>query len=134
MDTLHQIFNDFKDNFGQTREADERGTWFIYTLLALIIPFVSSKSSNLLRCLHTLFGLTHITKRRFYTFMASPKIPWDRLWLCIWKAMARRLTEGRMLIALDDYINPKTGKKVFGPTFSSLICIFTAIFYRDISH
>lgn len=114
MDTLHQIFNDFKDNFGQTKEADERGTWFIYTLLALIIPFVSSKSSNLLRCLHTLFGLTHITKRRFYIFMASPKIPWDRLWLCIWKAMARRLTEGRMLIALDDYINPKTGKKVFG--------------------
>ena len=46
--------------------------------------------------------------------MASPKIPWQRLWQCLWKLIPEPLTNGRLLLALDDYINPKTGKKIFG--------------------
>jgi len=45
--------------------------------------------------------------------MASPKIPWQRLWLCLWKMIPEPLTNGRLLLALDDCINPKTGKKIF---------------------
>ena len=33
----------------------------------------SSKTSNILRCLKALFGITTIGKKRFYTFMASPQ-------------------------------------------------------------
>ena len=114
MNILHDILEKLKNEFALSRKGDERGIWFVYTLVAIIIPFTSSKTSNLLRCLQTLFGFTGIPKKRFYTFMASPKIPWRRLWQSLWKMIPEPLTDGRLLLALDDYINPKTGKKIFG--------------------
>jgi len=111
---LHDLLAKLKNEFVDSRKGEERGIWFIYTLLAIIIPFTSSKTSNLLRCLKTLFGFTVISKKRFYTFMASPKIPWHRLWPCLWRLIPEPLTDGRLIIALDDFINPKTGKKIFG--------------------
>ena len=46
--------------------------------------------------------------------MASPKIPWQRLWKCLWRLIPEPLTNGRLILVLDDYINPKTGKNIFG--------------------
>lgn len=111
---LHDLLKKLKNEFTNSRKADERGTWFVYTLLAIIIPFTSSKTSNLLRCLKSLFGFEGIRKKQFYTFMASPKICWQRLWQCLWKLIPEPLINGRLLLVLDDYINPKTGKKIFG--------------------
>ncbi|HDL07242.1 MAG TPA: transposase [Desulfobacteraceae bacterium] len=111
---LHDIFKKIKKEFAHSRKGEERGTWFIYTLIAIIIPFTSSKTSNLLRCLKNLFGFAGIRKKRYYTFMASPKIPWQRLWRCLWKMIPEPLTNDRLILALDDYINPKTGRKIFG--------------------
>src|SRR6056297_1518087 len=111
---LHDILTKLKNEFANSRKAEERRTWFVYTLIAIIIPFTSSKTSNLLRCLNSLFGFNGIQKKRYYTFMASPKIPWQRLWQCLWKMIPEPLTQGRLLVAIDDYINPKTGKKIFG--------------------
>ena len=111
---LHDILGKLKNEFAHSRKGDERGTWFIYTLIAIIIPFTSSKTSNLLRCLKSLFGFTDIRKKRYYTFMASPKIPWQQLWKGLWKMIPEPLTNDRLLLALDDYINPKTGRKIFG--------------------
>jgi hypothetical protein len=110
---LHDILAKLKDQFAGSRKADERGIWFVYTIVAIIIPFTSSKTSNILRCLDTLFGFSGIAKKRFYTFMASPKIPWNRLWPTIWKMIPEPLTDGRLLLAVDDYINPKTGRKIY---------------------
>jgi len=45
--------------------------------------------------------------------MASPKLPWTALWRILWRAIPEPLTEGRLLLALDDSINPKTGRKIF---------------------
>jgi hypothetical protein len=111
---LHDILGKLKNEFANSAKDDERGTWFVYTLAAIIIPFASSKTSNLLRCLKSLFGFTGIRKKRYYTFMASPKIPWQRLWQCLWKLIPEPFTDDRLLLALDDYINPKTGRKIFG--------------------
>ncbi len=111
---LHDILKKLKNEFAHSRKGSERGIWFIYTIVAIIIPFTSSKTSNLLRCLNGLFGFAGIRKKRYYTFMASPKIPWQRLWQCLWKMIPAPLTDDRLLLALDDYINPKTGKKIFG--------------------
>ena len=113
MHILHSLLKEFKKEFDYSKKGEERGTWFLYTLLAIIIPFTSSKTSNLLRCLKTLFGFTVISKRRYYTFMASPKIPWTNLWACLWKLIPSPLTDGNLLVVLDDFINPKTGKKIF---------------------
>ena len=111
---LHDILEKLKNEFALSRKGDERGIWFVYTIIAIIIPFTSSKTSNILRCLKTLFGFTGIRKKRFYTFMASPKIPWKRLWKTLWKMIPNPLTGDRLLLALDDCINPKTGKKIYG--------------------
>jgi len=111
---LHDILGKLKNEFVLSRKDDERAEWFVHTLLAIIIPFASAKTSNLLRCLHHLFGFTGIGRKRYYTFMASPKLPWQALWRRIWKMIPNPLTNERLLLALDDYINPKTGKKIFG--------------------
>lgn len=111
---LHDILEKLKNEFPQSRNGQERSTWFIYTIVAIIVPFASSRTSCLLRCLRSLFGFTGIRRKRFYTFMASPKMPWKRLWQALWQMIPQPLTGGRLLLALDDYINPKTGRKIFG--------------------
>jgi hypothetical protein len=110
---LRNILTPLQHEFGDSRIGLERGIWFIYTLLAVITHFTASRTSNLIRCLQTLFGFS-LCPDRFYTFMASPKIPWDRLWTVLWTLIPKPTVQGRLLLALDDYINPKTGKKIFG--------------------
>ena len=110
---LRNILTPLQNSFQHSRKGSERGVWFVYTLLAVITHFTSSRTSNLLRCLQTLFELP-LSQRRFYTFMASPKLPWPQLWATLWSLIPEPVVNGRLLLALDDYINPKTGKKIFG--------------------
>ena len=112
MHILHSLFSELKEELVHSRKGEEREAWFICTLLAIILPFTSSRTSNLLRALKTLFGFVDISKKRYYTFMASPKIPWDRLWPRTWKMIPEPETNGRLLVALDDFINPKTVQKM----------------------
>jgi hypothetical protein len=63
--------------------------------------------------MNAFFGID-INKRRFYIFMASHKLPWDKLWAKLWNTIPDPLTDGRLLVALDDSINTKTGQKIFG--------------------
>lgn len=114
MHTLHALLSNLKDEFAPSRKGAERGTWFVYTLLAIILPFTSSKTSGLLRALESVFGFAGISQKRYYTFMASARIPWDGLWERLWKLIPQPVTNGRLITVLDDYINPKTGKKIFG--------------------
>jgi hypothetical protein len=110
---LRDILNPIQNEFSSSKLGKHRSKWFIYALLSFIIPFTSSISSNILRCIHVFFGID-INKRRFYIFMASNKLPWDKLWKKLWNTIPDPLTDGRLLVALDDSINPKTGKKIFG--------------------
>lgn len=114
MPMLHSLLSELKAEFAGSEKGKERSIWFLHTLLAIILPFTSSKTSNLLRVFQVLFGFAEIGKKRYYTFIASPKIPWDRLWSRLWKMIPQPETNGRLIIALDDYLNPKTGKKIFG--------------------
>lgn len=45
--------------------------------------------------------------------MASVKLRWVPLGEILWRAIPEPLRDGRLLLALDDAINPKTGRKVF---------------------
>ncbi len=109
---LRHLFSPLYELFPASRHGKERAALFVYTLMSIIIHFTSARTSNLLRALQTLFEFD-VGHRRFYTFMDSPKLPWQRLWECVWRMIPNPLTEGRLLIALDDFINPKTGKKIF---------------------
>ena len=75
---LRDILRPLQNDFSSTRLGRQRSRWFVYTLLAFIVPFTSSISSNILRCINTLFGIG-VNHRRFYTFMGSNKLPWSRL-------------------------------------------------------
>ncbi len=74
---LRDLLPPLQGAFSDTRLGRERAQWFIYTLLSIVVPFTSSMTSNLLRTLHTLFGLSP-DSQRFYTFMASPSLPCHR--------------------------------------------------------
>jgi hypothetical protein len=113
---LRDLLRPLQTQFSDTRLGRQRAHWFVFTLLAVIVPFTSSMTSNLLRSLQTLFGLDP-GHRRFYTFMASPKLPWERLWPTLWGLIPEPLVEGRLLVALDDSLNNKTGRKIFGCGF-----------------
>jgi hypothetical protein len=114
MHTLHSLLSNLKEEFASSSKGEERGAWFVYTLLAIILPFTSSKTSGLVRALESVFGFAGISQKRYYTFMASAKIPWACLWERLWKLIPQPVTNGRLITVLDDYINPKTGKKIFG--------------------
>ena len=113
---LRDLLRALQAPFADSKLGRERSLWFIFTLLAVIVPFTSSTSSNLLRSLQTLFGLD-LGRRGFYTFMASPKLPWPRLWQLLWHLIPAPTVAGRLLVALDDSINPKTERQIFGCGF-----------------
>ncbi len=52
---LRNILLPLQQEFNHRCKGDERGAWFVYTLLAVITHFTSSRSANLLRSLQTLF-------------------------------------------------------------------------------
>jgi DDE superfamily endonuclease len=110
---LRDLLQPLQAHFSETDLGRERSSLFVYTLLSVIVPFTSSMTSNLLRCLETLFGI-EIKKKRYYTFMASSTLPWQDLWQTVWGLIPSPETDGRLLVALDDSINPKVGKNIFG--------------------
>jgi len=110
---LRDLLQSLQAPFSNTDPGRERAHWFVFTLLAVIVPFTSSMTSNLLR---TLFGLDP-GRRRFYTFMASSTLPWDRLWHILWGSIREPSLDGRVLVALDDSINNNSGRKIFGGGF-----------------
>jgi len=110
---LRDLLRPLQAQFSDTTLGQERAALFAYTLLAIIVPFTSSITSNCLRCLETLFGIS-IKPKRFYTFMASSTLPWQRLWQTTWDLIPSPATDDRLLVGLDDFINPKVGKNIFG--------------------
>ena len=110
---LRDLLAPLQEEFSNTKQGQKRQVWFAYTLLAVVVPFTSSITSNLLRALQTLFGL-EIQSQRFYAFMASTTLPWKSLWRTMWGLIPSPATEERIIVALDDSINPKSGRKIFG--------------------
>jgi len=53
---LRDLLSLLQLQFSETKQGRRRSIWFSYTLLAIIVPFTSSITSNLLRSLNTLFG------------------------------------------------------------------------------
>jgi len=109
---LRDLLSPLQALFPTSEEGLQRRTWFACTLLSMVVPFTPSRTSNLLRSLRTLFGV-EVDESCYYTFMASKKLPWHRLWATLWRLIPDPLSAGRLLVALDDSINPKTGKKIF---------------------
>ena len=107
---LKSIFDPIQSEF---RKSQHRGKLFVAALLAILLPAVGSRSSQLLLIIKSAFCFK-VTHRGFYIMIASPKLPWLRLWQCLWRLIPSPLTDGRLLLAADDSVNPKTGKHIHG--------------------
>jgi hypothetical protein len=109
---LKDLLSPLQAQFSNTKQGQKRKVWFAYTLLSVAVPFTFSMTSNLLRTLQTLIGLD-IQSQRFYAFMASPTLPWRSLWQTMWGLIPASDTDNRIIVAVDDTINPKSGQKIF---------------------
>ena len=90
---LRDLLHPLQAHFSDTDLGRERASLFTYTLLAIIVPFTSSMTSNLLRALIALFGI-EIKKKRFYTFMSVLRtLPWQKLWQTVWGLIPSPETE-----------------------------------------
>jgi hypothetical protein len=58
MSILPALASQFQSLFPATRSGQERARWFILTLQAILVPITASRTSNLLRAIATLFGVT----------------------------------------------------------------------------
>ena len=112
MAILPALAQQFQALFPATDRGHERWQWFMLTLQAILVPITPSRTSNLRRTIATLFGVA-IAQSRYYTFMASVKLDWTRVWEILWRAIPEPLTDGRLVLALNDSLNPKTGTQVF---------------------
>ncbi len=52
---LRDLLSPLKAQFSSAKLGQECAHWFVFTLLAVIVPFTSSMTSNLLRSLQTRF-------------------------------------------------------------------------------
>jgi hypothetical protein len=112
MNILPALAREWQPLFLSGRAARERFVWFVLTLQAIIVPITVSRTSNLLRSIASLFGVD-IAQWRYYTFMASKRLPWAEIWAALWRQIPNPLTDGRLVLALDDSLNPKTGAHIF---------------------
>ena len=112
MTILHDILIPLQSGFSSTPLGKSRSQLFVYSLMCIIIPFTSSMTSNLFRSLVTLFGFD-MNRALYYRFMATSTLPWDKLWSITWHLIPSPTTSDYILLALDDCINTKVGKKIF---------------------
>jgi len=71
---LRDLLLPLQTHFSDTKLGKERASLFVYRLLEIIVPFTSSMNSNLWCGLDALFGVD-IKKKRFYTIIASSRLP-----------------------------------------------------------
>ena len=82
---LRDLLTPLQALFPTSGEGLKRRTWFVCTLLAIIVPFTPSRTSNLLRSLRTLFGL-RVDESCYYTFMASLRTSTHKPIRCDWRS------------------------------------------------
>jgi IS4 transposase len=92
-----------------------RRSIFKTIIIGLLVRNGNGRISAIFRQFAGLFEGTCITRKRFYTFLNSRKIPWQALWQCACGLLQDSVTvAGRLLVVLDDTTYGKTGKKIRG--------------------
>lgn len=85
----------------------------------IITGMLIGESSKCVAGIYRLFELlmksNSISRKCFYGFLKSSKIPFEKIWGIVFRLLGGKvLTSGRLLIALDDTTYGKTGKKIDG--------------------
>ena len=110
MDTLHPLLVSLQEVF---KRSHKKGKIFSAIILAMILPIGTAMSSHIHRKLEQVLYFS-INKTRFYRFMSSKVFNWDSIWVKVFKLIPSPETNGRLIVAVDDSMTPKSGKKIFG--------------------
>ena len=110
MDTLQPLLKSLQGFFSP---SEAKGGLLSKIILAMILPIGNVKGSYLHKKLSIVLGYS-IRKTRFYRFLTCKCMRWDKLWEYVFKLIPNPLEKSRFIVALDDSINPKSGKKIFG--------------------
>jgi hypothetical protein len=95
--------------------ASYRQIIFKTFIIALSTGGSSNHVSGIFRRFTDLLNITNITRKRFYNFLNSAKLPWDSMWMILVKMLgSNAITDDRVLVALDDSTYGKTGKNIAG--------------------
>jgi hypothetical protein len=113
MSILSTLLDEFHAVFPRGVRGQLHWSCFLLTLKALLIPLAPARAASLRRVIAVVFGVT-LSRSAYYRFMASARLPWKALWVRLWRGVPSPLTDGRLILGLDDSINPKTGRKIFG--------------------
>ena len=70
MSILRTVADDVQFLFPLTDKGQERFHWFLLTLKAILVPITVSRTSNLLRAIETLFGVS-IDQWRYYQYRSA---------------------------------------------------------------
>ncbi|NRA90860.1 MAG: transposase [Simkaniaceae bacterium] len=108
--SFSSLLNQLSVDFSQYRRS-------IFRCLIIGMTCSSSKKcvSAIWERFAPLFGGKGITQRRFYGFLNSSKLPWNKIRLSSIRTMGDDiLTEGKLLLAADDTIYGKSGTKIEG--------------------
>ena len=84
---------------------------FQIIIIGLVAGVQPGRISSIFRCFSN-FIPSHFTLKRFYNFINSGKIPWRKLWDALLLELGDPSVDGRILLALDDELSPKTGTKI----------------------
>lgn len=95
---------------------------FQIIIIGLVAGVQPGRISSIFRCFSN-FIPSHFTLKRFYNFINSGKIPWHKLWDALLLELGDPSVDGRILLALDDELSPKTGKKIQSLSTNKLILI-----------
>lgn len=110
MDTLTPLLTSLQAFYSR---GQKKGRLFTCIILAFILPVLNGKGSNVYRKLLHLLHVV-VSETRFYRFMAGRCFRWQQLHKAIYNQIPEPLEDGRILAVIDDTINPKSGRKIFG--------------------
>lgn len=107
----------FKDILDRVAEpvSGYRKAIFKTIITGLLINKSARTIAGIFRGFACLFMGTATTRKRFYLFLGSAKVNWNRIWeIAIDLIGDRILTHGRLLLLLDDTTYGKSGKHING--------------------
>ena len=110
MNSLYTLLVSLQEVF---KRSYKKGNLFSTVILAIMLPTGTVMSSHIHLKLEGVLYFS-ISKTRFYRFMSSKVFNWDSIWMKIFKLIPSTETDDRLVVALDDSVIPKSGKKIFG--------------------
>ena len=114
---LRDLLRSLQTAFSNTDLGRERAHLFVFTLLAIIVPFTSSITLQSVTVIANAVWSRNHPPALLHLHGLTPCLPWGSLWQIIWQLIPDPLTDGRLLVALDDSVNNKCGRTIFGCGF-----------------